>query len=119
VHYAGRGSACIQIAHLIHPRIEPEIQLHFARTPPLTRDETAILECVAERVHLLLVLRALRIAQSSGVALEATGFERAPDRFDSMICVKQLVGPRWRTTASRSSASGLHAAAGCLPRAPD
>jgi 2-keto-4-pentenoate hydratase len=34
------------VGHLLQPRIEPEIQLHFARTPPLTRDEGAILECI-------------------------------------------------------------------------
>jgi hypothetical protein len=38
VHYAGAGPAQVDIGHLIQPRIEPEIQLHFARTPPATRD---------------------------------------------------------------------------------
>jgi 2-oxo-3-hexenedioate decarboxylase len=36
----------VAIGHLIQPRIEPEIQLHFARTPPVTRDEAAILDCI-------------------------------------------------------------------------
>jgi 2-keto-4-pentenoate hydratase len=46
VHYAERGKTRLEIGHLIQPRIEPEIQLHFARTPPATRDEEAILDCV-------------------------------------------------------------------------
>jgi 2-oxo-3-hexenedioate decarboxylase len=32
VQYAGTEPAQIGIAHLIQPRIEPESQLHFART---------------------------------------------------------------------------------------
>ncbi len=51
VHHAGRGAARIRIGHLIQPRMEPEIQLHFARTPPVTRDEAAILECVDWIAH--------------------------------------------------------------------
>jgi 2-oxo-3-hexenedioate decarboxylase len=43
---AGAGQARARIGHLIQPRIEPEIQLHFARTPPVTRDEEAILTCI-------------------------------------------------------------------------
>jgi 2-keto-4-pentenoate hydratase len=43
---APAGEARIAVGHLLQPRIEPEIQLHFARTPPLTRDEGAILECI-------------------------------------------------------------------------
>jgi 2-keto-4-pentenoate hydratase len=46
VHYAAGGKARLDVGHLIQPRIEPEIQLHFARTPPLTRDEGAILDCI-------------------------------------------------------------------------
>jgi 2-keto-4-pentenoate hydratase len=38
--------ASVSIGHLIQPRIEPEIQLHLARTPPVTQDEDAILECI-------------------------------------------------------------------------
>jgi 2-keto-4-pentenoate hydratase len=34
VQYAGAGRAQVGIGHLIQPRIEPEIQLHFACTPP-------------------------------------------------------------------------------------
>ena len=30
----------------MQPRIEPEIQLHFARTPTVTHDENAVHECV-------------------------------------------------------------------------
>jgi 2-keto-4-pentenoate hydratase len=46
VRYAAGGEAQLAVGHLIQPRIEPEIQLHFARTPPVTRDEAAILDCV-------------------------------------------------------------------------
>lgn len=46
VSYAEYGAARVAIDHLIQPRIEPEIQLHFHRTPPVTRDEMAILECI-------------------------------------------------------------------------
>jgi len=46
VSYADRGTASVAVGHLVQPRIEPEIQLHFARTPPVTRDEAAILECI-------------------------------------------------------------------------
>ena len=44
VHLAPDGDAHLAIGHLLQPRIEPEIQLHFSRTPPVTRDEEAILE---------------------------------------------------------------------------
>jgi 2-oxo-3-hexenedioate decarboxylase len=46
VHFANDASATISVAGLLQPRIEPEIQLHFARTPPVTDDEQAILGCV-------------------------------------------------------------------------
>jgi 2-oxo-3-hexenedioate decarboxylase len=46
LHDAVDGHARLDIGDLIQPRIEPEIQLHFARTPPVTRDEDAILDCV-------------------------------------------------------------------------
>ncbi len=39
------------IGDLLRPRIEPEIQLHFARTPPVTRDEAAILDCIDWIAH--------------------------------------------------------------------
>lgn len=45
VHYA-RREARLAVGHLLQPRIEAEIQLHFARTPPVTRDEDAILESI-------------------------------------------------------------------------
>jgi 2-oxo-3-hexenedioate decarboxylase len=51
VRYAGAGHARVDVGHLIQPRIEPEIQLHFARTPPVTRDETAILDCIDWIAH--------------------------------------------------------------------
>jgi 2-keto-4-pentenoate hydratase len=46
VHYARNGEARLAVGHLLQPRIEAEIQLHFARTPPVTRDEHAILESI-------------------------------------------------------------------------
>jgi 2-oxo-3-hexenedioate decarboxylase len=46
VHYAEAEAARLAVGHLLQPRIEPEIQLHFARTPPVTRDEQAILESI-------------------------------------------------------------------------
>ena len=41
----------LDISRLLQPRIEPEIQLHFARTPPADADERAILECVDWIAH--------------------------------------------------------------------
>ena len=47
VHHAPDSRAPrVAIGHLLQPRIEPEIQLHFTRTPPVTRDEAAILDCI-------------------------------------------------------------------------
>jgi 2-oxo-3-hexenedioate decarboxylase len=46
VKQAQDGGARCSVDHLVQPRIEPEIQLHFARTPPITHDEEAILACV-------------------------------------------------------------------------
>ena len=43
--------AHVNVGHLLQPRIEPEIQLHFAQTPPVTRDETAILACIDWIAH--------------------------------------------------------------------
>lgn len=40
------GVAHFALGPLLQPRLEPEIQLHFARTPPVTRDEAAILRCI-------------------------------------------------------------------------
>lgn len=45
VHYT-RDEAQLAVGHLLQPRIEAEIQLHFDRTPPVTRDEHAILESI-------------------------------------------------------------------------
>ena len=36
----------LDLATLLQPRIEPEIQVHFARPPAVTDDEEAILACV-------------------------------------------------------------------------
>jgi 2-oxo-3-hexenedioate decarboxylase len=46
VHQAAGSEMRLAIGHLIQPRIEPEIELHFARTPPVTHDEAAILDCI-------------------------------------------------------------------------
>ncbi len=51
VHYAPDGKARVAIGHLFQRRIEPEIQLHFARTPPVTRDEAAILDSIDWIAH--------------------------------------------------------------------
>jgi 2-oxo-3-hexenedioate decarboxylase len=46
LHSTQAGDTRLRVGHLLQPRIEPEIQLHFARTPPVTRDEDAILESI-------------------------------------------------------------------------
>jgi 2-oxo-3-hexenedioate decarboxylase len=51
VQHVHDGHARVAIGHLLQPRIEPEIQLHFARTPPVTRDEVAILESIDWIAH--------------------------------------------------------------------
>jgi len=51
VHHAPDGDAHLAIGHLLQPRIEPEIQLHFSRTPPVTRDEEALLESIDWIAH--------------------------------------------------------------------
>jgi 2-keto-4-pentenoate hydratase len=51
VHHALSGAASLSIGHLLQPRIEPEIQLHFARTPSVTRDEEEILGCIDWIAH--------------------------------------------------------------------
>jgi 2-oxo-3-hexenedioate decarboxylase len=51
VRHAPDGHARVALGHLLQPRIEPEIQLHFARTPPPTRDESAILESIDWIAH--------------------------------------------------------------------
>jgi len=48
---AAGGRADLAIGRLLEPRIEPEIVLHFARTPPVTRDEAAILACIDWIAH--------------------------------------------------------------------
>jgi 2-oxo-3-hexenedioate decarboxylase len=51
LHHARDGSARLAIGHLLQPRIEPEIQLHFAKTPPVTRDASEILACIDWIAH--------------------------------------------------------------------
>jgi 2-keto-4-pentenoate hydratase len=46
VKFAAGGAARLAIGHMVQPRIEPEIQLHFTRIPPVTRDEGEILDCI-------------------------------------------------------------------------
>jgi len=46
VHHARAGETRVPVGHLLQPRLEVEIQLHFAQTPPVTRDEHAILESI-------------------------------------------------------------------------
>jgi len=45
------GEAAVRVSDLPEPRIEPEIVLHFARTPPATRDVAAILDCIDWIAH--------------------------------------------------------------------
>ncbi len=51
VVHARDGRAEVPIGPLPEPRIEPEIVLHFAAAPPVTRDEAAILACVDWIAH--------------------------------------------------------------------
>jgi 2-oxo-3-hexenedioate decarboxylase len=51
VVHARDGRAAIPVGPLPEPRIEPEIVLHFAAAPPVTRDEAAILACVDWIAH--------------------------------------------------------------------
>lgn len=44
--YAEAGRAAAHPQRLIQPLIEPEVQLHFTRTPPAGGDEEAVLACV-------------------------------------------------------------------------
>lgn len=46
VHFAAEGKARLALDRLLQPRIEPEIVLHFTRTPPVTPGEVAILDCI-------------------------------------------------------------------------
>ena len=45
------GRAEVPIGPLPQPRIEPEIVLHFANAPPVTRDATEILACIDWIAH--------------------------------------------------------------------
>jgi 2-oxo-3-hexenedioate decarboxylase len=45
------GRATAEIERFAEPRIEPEIVLHFKSAPPVTRDETAILDCIDWIAH--------------------------------------------------------------------
>jgi 2-oxo-3-hexenedioate decarboxylase len=50
LHVPG-GMAGVPLGGLLQPRIEPEIQVHFARQPPVTTDEEAILDCIDWIAH--------------------------------------------------------------------
>ena len=47
----GRGPWRLDLGRLLQPRIEPEIQLHFAHPPPAGADEAGILACVDWMAH--------------------------------------------------------------------
>lgn len=51
VIYATGDRAELGIGHLIEPRIEPEIVLHFKVAPPVTRDDQVLLGCVDWIAH--------------------------------------------------------------------
>jgi 2-oxo-3-hexenedioate decarboxylase len=51
VRYAPSASAHVSVVDLLQPRIEPEIVLHLARRPTVTRDEAAILDCLDWIAH--------------------------------------------------------------------
>ena len=51
MRHAPGGDAHLLIGGLLQPRIEPEIQLHFGHTPPVTSDEEAILDCIDWIAH--------------------------------------------------------------------
>jgi 2-oxo-3-hexenedioate decarboxylase len=51
VSHAEGDRATVRVADLPEPRIEPEIVLHFARRPPVTRDPEAILASIDWIAH--------------------------------------------------------------------
>lgn len=51
VTYADGAHARVRVSDLPEPRIEPEIILHFARKPPVTRDPAAILDAIDWIAH--------------------------------------------------------------------
>jgi len=51
VRFAENACASQPIGHLLEPRIEPEIVLHFKEAPPATRDEAAILASIDWIAH--------------------------------------------------------------------
>jgi 2-oxo-3-hexenedioate decarboxylase len=51
VQFVDDARASQPIGHLLAPRIEPEIVLHFRETPPTTHDEAAILAAVDWIAH--------------------------------------------------------------------
>jgi 2-oxo-3-hexenedioate decarboxylase len=46
VRYAEGDRADLSVDHLVQPFVEPEIQLHFARTPPAGAGEEELLACI-------------------------------------------------------------------------
>lgn len=55
--YAKSGRATVEISSLAEPRIEPEIVLQFRSPPPLTRDESAILDSIGWIAHGVEIVR--------------------------------------------------------------
>jgi 2-oxo-3-hexenedioate decarboxylase len=51
VSHAHTPQARVRASDLAEPRIEPEIVLHFAATPPVTRDPAALLDCIDWIAH--------------------------------------------------------------------
>jgi 2-oxo-3-hexenedioate decarboxylase len=49
--WASGGRATVAIGHLLEPRVEPEIVLHFAQDPPVTEDPAAILASIDWIAH--------------------------------------------------------------------
>jgi 2-keto-4-pentenoate hydratase len=100
VHYADDGEIALDVGHLAEPRIEPEIQLHFARTPPVTDDEEAILQCVDWIAHGFEIVHSLFAGwKFKGVdAIAGLGVHGA-----------LVVGPRVAVTDPASCAAELRA----------
>jgi 2-oxo-3-hexenedioate decarboxylase len=84
VAHTGDAAARLRVADLPEPRIEPEIVLHFARRPPVTRDPQALLESIDWIAH------GIEIVQS---VFPAWKF-RAPDTMAAFgLHGRLLVGP--------------------------
>ncbi len=85
-----------RIAPLAQPRIEPEIVLHFAQAPPVTRDPGAILACIDWIAH------GLEIVQSH---FPDWRFAAADTIADNGLHGRLLVGPQRRVAELGSDAA--------------